>query len=96
MTCANPYGCERDPRPRGRYCGRCAGRKRKGLTLDLRVPLLRAYGPNPIPGLYGRSTPCPMCGRMVVESALYDPEDGGKPVCVRCAILIHEREQVLA
>jgi len=49
-----------------------------------------------LPGMEGPMAACPMCSREVVAAALVDLEDGGRKVCVRCSILVHEREEALA
>ena len=96
MTCANAInGCDREPRPRSRYCARCDKRRRKGQTLDLRVNP-RVQPPRDIPGLYGPDVRCPHCRGIRVASALIDVEEDGSVCCVRCAIAIHEREAVMA
>lgn len=94
MKCPTPE-CERPGVTRSGLCEWCYDQVRHGRDVD--VSRRKAF-PNRAenPGLYGPEVSCPMCSRIVVESALYDLEDGGAKVCVRCAILIHEREEALA
>ena len=95
MTCANASnGCDRPAVTRTGYCQWCKEQRRHGRSMDVR---LRTEHPGwaENPGMYGPMKHCPLCGRLVVESALYDYGEGFKPTCVRCAIGIHELEEAL-